>query len=242
MLQNNVYDFCCVQETHTALARSDGDQYLDTGFRVFEQSRLVGEKGGLALLVADGWQHLHVTKSPYCIAALVQKQQVQCVIATIYIPPSSSKHMQGTFENAIECIVEQVQALLLMPECKPNTPAMLAGDFNARIGRQASHCMQVVEGVDRSVEDHNVNSRGTTLMRIMNQYGLQLWNGYFGSGGYTRYDSINSNSEIDFVFSLNLEPSEQQECVFNIDDQVVELGFSDHAMLNFSVRNDKLGQ
>lgn len=65
-----------------------------------------------------------------------------------------------------------------------------------------------------------------------------MWNGYFGQGKFTRFDSINSNSEIDYVFSLNFDPVVQQECSFNVDDEVVELGFSDHAMVNFGIKID----
>lgn len=36
LLDSSAYDFCCIQETHNALARSDGDLYMGTGYRVYE--------------------------------------------------------------------------------------------------------------------------------------------------------------------------------------------------------------
>lgn len=164
---------------------------------------------GTSLLVNPNFAHknniyVNTNTSKYLITCKIFSTTIHC----IYLPPTPSL----TDVEAYSLL----QAIPLLQQ--PNT--IICGDFNARLG---PHIMG----------DSRWNSRGSKLMKWVNDHGLLNLNRTLGQKGVPTYMRFQNNqtqtSIIDYFFST----SELLEATLQIR---VDLGFSDHKMLHLTFK------
>ena len=100
------------------------------GYRLVEQRRTVGTRGGLATYVRNSLHIESSTGNEYCLVTKLRLPNSQRVnVANVYLPPTSSlakrdiseAHATAQLEHALEHI-------------QPQLLTILCGDFNTRIG------------------------------------------------------------------------------------------------------------
>ncbi len=88
ILEQDEFDVLCLQETWMA---NDADPLLLKGYKIVEQRRPAGTRGGLATYVQNSLQIESTTGNEYCLQVKLKLPNSQRVnIANVYMPPASS--------------------------------------------------------------------------------------------------------------------------------------------------------
>lgn len=127
IMDQDEFDVLCLQETWVA-EQADPPQLK--GYKLFEQRRSMGTRGGIATYVRNSLHVEATTGNEYCLHVKIRLPNSQRVnIANVYLPPTSSLARRDIPEahatSQLENVLEHLQPQLLTVIC---------GDFNARIG------------------------------------------------------------------------------------------------------------
>jgi exonuclease III len=88
ILEQDEFDVLCLQETWMA---NDAAPLLLKGYKILEQRRPAGTRGGLATYVRNSLQIESTTGNEYCLQVKLKLPNSQRVnIANVYMPPASS--------------------------------------------------------------------------------------------------------------------------------------------------------
>jgi exonuclease III len=129
ILEQHELDVLCLQETWIA---AHADPPNIKGYKLLEQRRPVGSRGGLATYVRNSIHIEGTLGNEYCLHVKLRLPNSQRVnIANVYLPPTSSLAKRDITEAhataQLEHVLEHIQPQLLTIVC---------GDLNARIGTQ----------------------------------------------------------------------------------------------------------
>jgi exonuclease III len=94
------------------------------------------------------------------VATQDQLTKDMLVVVNVYIPPNGSKHCNDVYESIMDNLTESIDALLL--RLNNNTPVVVVGDFNARVGTM--QCSHLPNLSSRKTCDYTLNPRGKILM------------------------------------------------------------------------------
>lgn len=165
---------------------------LLSGYKLLEQRRPVGTRGGLANYVRN-FLHIEATAGKeYCLWLKLRLPNSQCVnILNVYLPPTSSlgkcNITKAHATAQLELVLEHIQPQLL---------TILCGNFNARIGTLIP-TLEVTQP-PRTTSDLHVCPRAKWLLYLCNLYQLYILNGIDSPAAFTCHNG-RGESTVDYI-------------------------------------------
>ena len=127
LLEEHQLDILCIQETWLPPSTC-----LPTipGYVLYEQRRVNGTRGGIAMLVRKGIKVIQVTGNEYAQGVCLQLVGGEIAwVCNVYLPPVQNLRRRGVDECVACSYVEDI--LSAVPS---SARAFICGDFNARVG------------------------------------------------------------------------------------------------------------
>lgn len=222
------WDVVLLQETFLRPGQ-ENQLELPRGFQCQALSRVVADDfsqqgGGLLVLYRDTIPVRNVTPPSETEVMLLRIGDI--LLANIYIPPPQSPWLAHSSTPPIEHLLECLQ-----PALAEDTPVILLGDFNARVG-----CLTA--GLLRTSPDPTANTRGRQVVELCSDLSLQILNGTAtqSRASLPRFTSFQpgGTSVIDLALVSESLLASQVLSAFEICDHAKD--WSDHAALSLTVR------
>jgi exonuclease III len=198
LLEFHDLDVLCVQETWLPASNI---ALQVPGYHVFEQRRTRGNRGGIAVLVRKGIRVQQTLGNEFAQAVRLQLPTGNAYwVCNVYMPPTQNLSRRGVAEEIARAGVQD-----LLADVHFDTPAVVCGDFNARIGSMAP----TVGGVQltRASLDTHVSNRGQWLVQWCETQGLHVLNGALpGQTAQYTCRRQQGNSVVDFVLCRDASP------------------------------------